>query len=169
MPVYRGSAIKNFLIDRAALGLNNDAISSEFEATTGMKLTSEEIDEILKYAEDDIKQRESELQEELSSTNFIRMLYEVKDSLNTVRKAAKEEGDYKTYAQLTSTLLHSVDMLIGVSENFKKKIDVKAITMVQNNFFVLETLEKDGIIKIQDKDKLKAIWGFKEPGGKADG
>lgn len=157
--LYRGSAIRRFLIDRLAMGIPMDTIRDEFQATQGVSVTESDIDSIVGGAEDEIKAREAELLEELSSSNFISSLYTIKDELNEARQLAKDDGDLKSYAQLTNTLLKSVDSLIQFSNNMRNKKVVEKKTLVQNNLLVINVLEKEGILKIIDKPKLETLIG----------
>ena len=121
MPIYSGNTFKRFLIDRYAMGFPAEAIMHEFKAVQGIDITEAEVEEILKDSNDEIHKREIELMKELSNHNVIGTLYNIQTQLNEARDIAKVKGDMKTYAQLTNTLLSSIEVLIKLAQNFKER------------------------------------------------
>jgi len=166
-PLYKGSAFRRFLIDRFAMGFDTDHIRQEFKASQGVEINDKDIDGILgPDSENDIKVREQELLAELSSTNFFEALNRIKTELESVRQIALDERDLKAYAQLTNSMLKSVEVLVATSDAFKRKFDDQQAIQTQNNFYVLNVLQKDGLIDIKDEKKLRELWGIR---GEADG
>ena len=159
MPIYKGTAFKQFLIDRCAMGFDNQAIREEFLKIQGLPITDEEIDKILEGCEPDIRARESELLRELMSQNAFTALYDIKIQLDEVRQEVKDSGDYKTYAQLTNTAIESVKSLLAMTEKFKQKQANSKAIGTQNNILVLQVLEKEGALKLLDMDKVQKLIG----------
>ena len=155
--MYRGSAFKQFLIDRLAMGFENKPICEEFEKIMGIPITEAEIETIVVSAADDIKLREQELLHELLSQNTFSALYDIRRQLDEVRQEARASGDLKTYAQLTNSSLKSVEVLIGLTERFKSRQEQQAAIGTQNNILVLNMLEKDGALKIIDVERVKRL------------
>lgn len=167
MTLYKGSAFRKFLLDRYAMGFTTETIVQEFKSTQGIDITEKEIEDILgPDSEEEIKAREQELLQELSSGNFFTALQDIKRELQTVREFALKEKDLKSYAQLTNTMLKSIDSLISTSGAFKKKFEDQSMLQTQNNYYVLNVLQQDGLIKIIDENKLRSLWGV---GVKSDG
>lgn len=160
--LYKGSVLKKYLIDRYAMGISDEAIKAEFLASQGEELKDEDIRAIMKDCEPEVRAREEELIRELSSSNFLISLNQVRQQLMEVRELALEKKDFKSYAQLSNSLLKSIDSLIGVSESFKlRNADSQRIT-TQNNYLVLTVLEKDGLISIPNREKFLKALGMTE-------
>jgi len=161
MPMYKGTTFKDFLIDRYAMGFNNQAIREEFLQTQGLPITDEEMEKILEGCEPAIRARESELLKELMSKNVFTALYEIKTQLDEVRQEARDAGDFKTYAQLTNSAMESIKSLIATTEKFKQKAAADSQIHTQNNILVINVLEEEGALKILDKEKLVKLIGEK--------
>ena len=157
MPLYKGKVFKQFLVDRYAMGFDFKAISEEFERLMGLHVSEAEIEKILEGSDADVKLREEELLQELLSQNTFSSLYNIKSQLDEVRQQAKDARDFKTYAQLTNTAIHNVEVLIGMTEKFKERQGQQKAIGTQNNILVLQYLEKDGALKIIDVDKVKRL------------
>jgi len=46
-----------------------------------------------------------------------------------------------------------------MTEKFRTREDTKTLVAVQNNYFAIEVLVKDGLIEVKDEAKLKEILG----------
>jgi len=159
MPIYKGTAFKQFLIDRYAMGFETDQIRQEFETQMGIPISESEVDAILKGCEPEIRERENELITELKSQNVIGALLSIKQELAEVAALAKADKDYKTFAQLSNSSMKSLEVIIGMTEKFRQHENQKKITAVQNNYYAIEVLVKDGLIEVKDEKKLKEIMG----------
>jgi len=159
MPIYKGKAFKQFLIDRYAMGFEPLAICQDFENQMGIQITETEVETILKGCEPEIRAREDELLVELRSQNVIGALLSIKAELAEVAALAKADKDYKTFAQLSNSSMKSLEVLIGMTEKFRQHENTKKITAVQNNYYAIEVLVKDGLIEVKDEKKLKEIMG----------
>lgn len=157
--MYRGKAFKQFLIDRYAMGFEPDAIRQEFEALMGLPVSEAEVFTILKGCDSEIRAREEELLNELRSKNVVSALLAIKEELAEVAQLAKAEKDYKTFAQLANSSMKSLEVLISMTEKFKNKEEGKKLVAVQNNYYAIEVLEKDGLIKVVEPAKLRQILG----------
>jgi len=158
MPIYQGKAYKQFLVDRYAMGFDPVAIAQEFEKTMGVPITEQEIEQILKGCENEIRAREDELYKELKSQNVISALLSIRDELGEVASLAKAEKDYKTFAQLSNSSMKSIEVIISMTEKFRDREKTKHISAVQNNYYAIEVLVKDGLIEVKDEEKLKKIF-----------
>jgi len=159
MPLYRGTAFRQFLIDRYAMGFEPAAICHEFGSQMGIPITESEIEAILKGCEPEIRAREDELVKELKSQNVVGALLSIKAELAEVAALAKADKDYKTFAQLSNSSMKSLEVLIGMTEKFRQHEDTKKLVAVQNNYYAIEVLVKDGLIEVKDEKKLKEIMG----------
>lgn len=159
MPLYQGKAFKQFLIDRYAMGFEPSAICQEFEVLMGVPISLAEVETILKGSEPEIRAREDEINAELRSQNVIGALISIKRELAEVSALAKADQDYKTFAQLANSSMKSLEVIINMTEKFRHKDQEKKITAVQNNYYAIEVLVKDGLIEVKDEKKLKEILG----------
>ena len=159
MPIYQGSAFKQFLIDRYAMGFEPIAICQDFETHMGVPVTETEIETILKGCEPEIRAREEELIRELKSQNVVGTLLSIKAELAEVAALAKADKDYKTFAQLSNSSMKSLEVIIGMTEKFRQHENTKKLVAVQNNYYAIEVLVKDGLIEVKDEKKLKEIMG----------
>jgi hypothetical protein len=161
-PIYRGKAFKQFLIDRYAMGFEPSSICQEFEKQMGIPISEAEVEAILKGCAPEIQQREDELIKELRSQNVIGALLKIKQELTEVAALAKADKDYKTFAQLSNSSMKSLEVIIGMTEKFRQHENTKKSVMIQNNYYAIEVLEKDGLIEVKDAKKLRKILGVAE-------
>jgi hypothetical protein len=162
MPLYKGKAFKQFLIDRCAMGFQPEQICQEFESQMGLPITESEINTILKGCEPEIREREEELINELRSQNVIGALLSIKRELAEVASLAKADKDYKTFSQLANSSMKSLEVIISMTEKFRQHENSKKLTAIQNNYYAIEVLVKDGLIEVKDEKKLKEIMGAVE-------
>jgi hypothetical protein len=120
------------------------------------------VEAILKGCAPEIQQREDELIKELRSQNVIGALLKIKQELSEVAALAKADKDYKTFAQLSNSSMKSLEVIIGMTEKFRQHENTKKSVMVQNNYYAVEVLEKDGLIEVKDKKRLRRILGMSE-------
>ena len=158
-PIYRGKAFKQFLIDRYAMGFEPAAICQEFESQMGLPITESEVDTILKGCSGEIREREEELIAELKSQNVVGALLSIKKELSEVAALAKAEKDYKTFSQLANSSMKSLEVLIGMTEKFRQHENTKKMVAIQNNYYAIEVLVKDGLIEVKNEKRLKEILG----------
>jgi hypothetical protein len=161
-PIYKGNAFKQFLIDRYAMGFEPVAICQEFEAQMGIPISEAEVESILKGCSNEIQAREDELIAELKSQNVVGALLSIKAELAEVASLARADKDYKTFAQLANSSMKSLEVLIGMTEKFRQHENTKKLVAVQNNYYAIEVLVKDGLIEVKDERKLKSILGVVE-------
>ena len=162
MSLYCGTAYKQFLIDRYAMGFEPLAICQEFETQMGIPITESEVEGILKGCSAEIQAREEELIKELRSQNVLGSLLSIKQQLSEVAELAKSDGDNKTFAQLSNSSMKSLEVIISMTQKFRQHEDSRKITAVQNNYYAIEVLVKDGLIEVKDEKKLKEILGSSE-------
>jgi hypothetical protein len=162
MPLYSGKAFKQFLIDRYAMGFEPAQICQEFQRQMGIPILESECETILKGCNIEIMAREEELIKELQSQNVLSSLLAIKEELAEVGQLAKADGDYKTFAQLANSSMKSLEVIISMTEKFRQHENTKKITAVQNNYYAIEVLVKDGLIEVKNEAKLKEIMGATE-------
>lgn len=162
MPIYRGTAFKKYLIDRYAMGFDPERIAEEFERDQKIPISQKEVESLLGGCEKEIIEREQELLKELTSKNLFSALSTIKEQLDDVRELVKSDGDYKTYAQLTNSSIKSLEVIMQSTENFKKRQETARLVAVQNNYYAIQILEKDGLIKVVDEPRLREILGAEE-------
>jgi hypothetical protein len=159
MPIYQGKAFKQFLIDRYAMGFEPAQICQEFERQMGVPVSESEVETILKGCAPEIQERERELVAELRSQNVMGALLKIKEELAEVASLAKADKDYRTFAQLANSSMKSLEVIISMTEKFRQRENTKKLVAVQNNYYAIEVLVKDGLIEVKDEKKLKEIMG----------
>lgn len=111
--IYKGNRLKNFFIDRYALGLPFDSVAKEFFDLYDMSVSEDEVVEILKDCGEEIKRREEELrsmdQEAFGglAARLNRLLREIEE----VTSDARRDKDYRVFAQLMGPLLKGLEFL----------------------------------------------------------
>jgi hypothetical protein len=144
------------------MGFEPLAICQEFEKQMGIPITETEVEEILKGSAPEIQAREEELIAELKSQNVIGALLKIKEELAEVAALAKADKDYKTFSQLANSSMKSLEVIISMTEKFRQHENTKKMVAIQNNYYAIEVLEKDGLIEVKDAKKLKKILGVVE-------
>lgn len=160
MPVKRireQSLITEFIIERAAIGFTNTAIAEDCKAFLDLETTLDEIKEIVQEKDIEIQQRKQKLKEEaiIKAPSIISSLNEVVTEIRGLLTAAKKTKDYSTYVPLLNSYLRSLE-LRGKALGEIIETQVTVTQSDQQNIDWLEYLEKKGILKINDKEQLKA-------------
>lgn len=157
--------MSEFLIDRFAMGLDFEYIAAEFEALYGLPLTKDDADKILEQTanyEDRIKQRELEIREYFSSRNFLLQLSYFNNIVRQRLDEAVASNRSKDIISYLTLLAKSIDTFHRALDSFKKKEEQKIELIQQNNYYIFEEMQKDGIITILDKKKAKRMLGAPE-------
>jgi hypothetical protein len=144
------SLIEIFLVDRFACGYSYELMSSEYRKFFDVDLTEFEFESYKnKYAEA-IDKRKADLREYIYKSGTYSKLLDIADVLYTSAKS--NESNPKELASLAATLRGYLDTLnqLGI------KKDVQQIKQ-QNNFIILKSLERDGLIKITDEKQVKYL------------
>lgn len=162
MGLYRGSAFKQFLIDRTAMGFDFEYIASEFETLYGLGLTRDEYDKTLKNCDDQIRQREDELKKEITKTSIYQQLISIREELEKAQDIALANDDLKSFSSLVNSKLKSLEVLIKAIDTTRKKENTNVLILQQNNYLALSQLEKDGIIEIKNPNIAKELFGVND-------
>lgn len=153
--------IRYFLLDRVSAGFKDEDICFQFKEAFGRDITPIEITQILDSdgtMQEDIKKRTEELIEQIKAQNLISMSLSMIELLN---KRIAELKDQKDSKALYSTL-NSLNVLKGYIEMMMQKIEKKeekvaVVINQQNNYLILEELEKKGFLAITDKKSIKRL------------
>ena len=141
-----------WLVDRIAMGYSNEVIKQLYPSQfDGQSITDNEIDNFRTANDSDIEIRHNELKELIYKTGMFYRAQKIVDKLN---EKMEEDGELsaKEYASLADTLRKYLEFF---SSYGKQKVEQKqAIT---NNYLIFESLEHDGLIKIENKERLKYI------------
>ena len=161
MPVYIGSIIRRFVLDRLAMGLPEKSIKDEFISTYGEATWREDLVSVLEITQADIDEREGQLAAEYTSTSFTDKLYGMMITIEDMMNVAKDKSDIRSYAVIVPQYLKLLEIIERIIEKNRQKLDssVKELDDVRNNIMMLEILAKDGIITITDREKLKMLMG----------
>jgi hypothetical protein len=145
-----GSNIYLWLVDQIAIGhpyeyirhcsrdyFNNELTEFDFKSFEDKNITE------INKRKDEIKQAiyDSGLYGKMQST--VALLYEELQSGNL---------DAKEISSMAATLRGYMETLMKLGSKTEKKE-----TKVQNNFYILKTLEKSNLIEIKDEEKLKFL------------
>ena len=161
MPIYKGSIIRKFILDRLAVGIPNKALKDEFVQTFGESLWFDNIIDQLKFTEVEIKQREEMLAEEYISTSFADKLHSMLDDMEAMMEEARASGDVRSYSSISPQYIKTLDMIEKIIEKGKlsNKKYVDEIEENKRNLKTLQLLESQGVIKIKNENKLKTLLG----------
>lgn len=163
MELYRGSVMKMFLIDRLAFGLPIDETLRQFKEEYREEITAEQLNEWAIGWKSDIEKREKELVEDLkqnSGTISIRV-----ENINKITQQIIDElvksKNYRLAEKWMGKAKDQLELLGKFYGELKEKKETVNYTIVQtSNLSALEMLEKDGIIRIMDKKRLKKLLGI---------
>jgi len=162
--LYKGDNFRQFLIDRYAMGFNFFVIASEFESIHGIPLNKKDAKKILEESEEEIIQREIELKKVYSDRSVLGQIMEIKGRLLNALDLVEDEGDFRTFASISNTLIKSIEFLAKSVELLESRQDKRGSVAKTDNYLALEHLEKEGIIEIKQKDKLKGLLGVEIDG-----
>jgi len=142
--------ISVFIIDRVACGFNYEMVRGEFETNFKIELTKEDYNKYINKYEAQIKERYTAVREEIYNSGAYHKLLDISDTL--YKQIKTNEGTPKEISTLAATLR-------GYLESMSKLGNAQNVTKIkqQNNFVVLKTLERDGLISINDDKKVKYL------------
>lgn len=161
--LYVGSVYKNFIVDRLAMGYPVEVIAELFKETYGDFLDVSFILEVKGKNVDLIKERERELFEDLekNSVSVESRLESLYSEVRGVLDELKEKKQWKQYSSVLSGLLRNIELIAKSLGRYENK--GKGNVNVQlNNYNAIVLLEKNGVISLKDKKKLKKLLGIEE-------
>jgi hypothetical protein len=161
MPIYTGSIIRRFVLDRLAMGLPEKSIKDEFISTYGEATWRDDIVSALNITQEEVVEREGQLAAEYTSTSFTDKLYGMMITIEDMMSIAKSKGDVRSYAVIAPQYMKTLEIIERLIEKNRQKLDsnLKELDDVRNNLLMLKLLAKDGIITINDEEKLKVLMG----------
>lgn len=157
--------MKQYLIDRLALGMPIEEIVKQFTLQYNEPLKLDRLKEWMIAWKDDIAKREKELFEELKKSSG--SIYMRVEELNAVSKKIMDElvseKKYSSASRWMSEFRTQLELLAKLSGELKNKTETVNYTITQtSNLSALEMLEKDGIIRILDRRRLRKLLGLSE-------
>lgn len=165
MALYAGKVMKQYLVDRLALGMPMEEIVKQFITQYNEPL---ELGQLVEWAIDwkeDVAKREKELFEELKKSSG--SIYSRVEDLNTISKKIMDElvGEkkYSSALRWMSEFRTQLELVAKLSGELKNKTETVNYTITQtSNLSALEMLDKDGIIRIIDRKRLRKLLGLSE-------
>ena len=157
--------MKQYLIDRLALGMPMEEIAKQFTIQYNEPLELEQLKEWSVAWKEEVSKREKELLEELKKSTG--SIYARVEDLNTVSKKIMDElvGEkkYASASRYMAEFRTQLELLAKLSGELKNKTETVNYTITQSsNLSALDMLEKDGIIRIVDRKKLRKLLGLSE-------
>lgn len=140
----------DWLIDRIACGYTFEVISTECVVTYDVTLKEEDFEAFKLKKDKEIKERFEFLQGEIFKTNLVGKLTAITNKLYDL--VLSDNIHPKEASAVAATLKGYLEML----KNFGRK-DTDTVVKTQNNFVILQTLEKEKLITINEPEKLKRI------------
>jgi hypothetical protein len=163
--LYAGPIMKQYLVDRLALGVPMQEIVKQFTLQYNEPL---ELGTLIEWAVDwkeDVAKREKELLDELKKSSG--SIYSRVEELNVISKKIMDElvetKKYGTASRYMSEFRTQLELLAKLSGELKTKTETVNYTITQtSNMSAMEMLEKDGIIRIIDRKRLRKLLGLSE-------
>lgn len=144
------SVIKIFLIDRFAINTPYELMRTEYESFFNLNLTKPAYDDYRQKFSSEIQARQEQIKELIYSSGTYAKLLDITNILyNKVREGQDSPKELST---LAATLRGYLDTLNQMS-NRKDVTEVKQ----QNNYIILQTLAREGLIEIKNADRLKYL------------
>lgn len=159
--VYCGSIMRDFIVDRLALGESSEGICAEYVSLFGAVLSPGVVESVSSSEEEAIRAREGEYRLLFSSTSFVGELREMLEELKGAKRDALAQGDLRGYSQIASSLIRSLELFMKSVDAWGGRFSNKKSSVV-NNYVVLVDLEKMGLLKIENAGKLRELFGFVE-------
>lgn len=165
MEIYKGFILKQFLVDRLAFGLPEQEILNQFQQQYNQQLTLEQLKDYSNQWKEDIKKREDEFQEDLKN-NAGTISSRVEQITKTTQSLADELIKSKNYAlaeRYIANLKNQLELLAKLYGELKQKSENISYNVIQtSNYAAMEMLERDNIIQIKDRKRLKKMLGIAE-------
>jgi hypothetical protein len=144
------NVIKVFLVDRLAVNTPYELLSTEYESFFNLKLSRQAYDECKNKYIKEIQTRQDEIREFIYSSGTYAKLLNITDIL--YNKVKEGQDSPKELSTLAATLRGYLDTLNQMST----RRDVTEVKQ-QNNFIILQTLAREGLIEIKDERQLKYL------------
>jgi len=157
--------MKQYLIDRLALGVPMEEIAKQFTLNYNEPLELSKLQDWSIVWKEEVAKREKELLDELKKSTGT--IYSRVEELNVISKKIMDElvegKKYGTASRYMSEFRTQLELLAKLSGELKNKSETVNYTITQtSNLSALEMLEKDGIISIIDRKRLRKLLGLNE-------
>jgi len=144
------SVMFDWLVDRLASGFNLDMVRSLFLQEFGTDISVDYLQSFYDKNLSRIELRNIDLKKMVYDSGVYSKLKLISDKLYD--SLSSEDLSAKEVAQLSDTLRKYLETMISFSGH-----KIESSKSITNNFLVIESLEKEGLIKILDVSKTKYL------------
>jgi len=137
-----------WLIDRIACGMGYEYINAEYQLTFNNNFNEDDFELFKDKYFEQIEKRKDEMQFQIKESNIVGKTMKIMELM--YENLMTNDSNPREFAALANSLQGYIDSV--------KKINTKEIKQVtNNNYLILEGLEREGYISIIDRLKLKEI------------
>jgi len=145
------SIMLHWLIDRIASGYSYELIKSLYEVNFEKELLEEDFEKFCIDNDDKIRARHAELKKIIYESGTYIKLNSIADKLYNI-----VNGESDLSPREVGTLADTLRKYLETLTNFSKTQQVKK-EVAKNNYSLLESLESEGLIRINNPSRLKYI------------
>jgi hypothetical protein len=161
---YGGEVWSEFVVSCAAMGYPEEVIKNLFAERYGRDdLTVELIKDIIKKRGDDIAALRERQLDSLKELHIVSRIDTQTRKLEDLTNNMTAEQDSRGLVAVAGVLARYLEMLAKISGELKdtKKIEIQHNYDVKASYLVLDKLERDGVIKILDMEKVGQLFEVK--------
>jgi uncharacterized protein YfkK (UPF0435 family) len=145
------SIMQYWLVDRIASGYTFDLIKSLYEVNFEKELSHEDFNKFCLEHDEQIRTRHNELKKIIYESGTYIKLNTIADKLYNI-----VNGESDLSPREVGTLADTLRKYLETLTNFSKTQQVKK-EVAKNNYSLLESLESEGLIRINNPSRLKYI------------
>ncbi len=159
-------SIKDFVVDRVASGITLEESIEQLNSLFGYEITIIEFQKLFPDYNSAIEERQVVISEELEKckTELVDRMNSLSIRLEKALDVLEKEKKYKYFAQVAGQLNRSFELIAKAVGKIKSgnQNTVNILSIGKDYLTDLEELEKMGVIKITDQDRIKKLYGVNE-------
>jgi len=148
-----------FLIDRAALGVDIDQLVELCKDQLDLELPTGQVSTFLEKNQSKIDGRKVEIKQQIaeSSPSVLLRLDKISREMDTILTETAK-GDRETFAKLVTPYLRNLEIIAKLLGDIKEdKIIIRQADLSQQSIAALQFFEEEGLIHIKDKKALSEM------------
>lgn len=159
-------SIKDFVVDRVASGIPLQESIDQLNSLFGYEITIVEFQKLFPDYSSSIEERQVKISTDLESckTQLVDRMNNLSVKLESALVLLEKEGKYKYFAQVAGQLNRSFELIAKAVGRIRTgdQHTINILSIGKDYLSDLEALEKMGVIKIIDNDKVKKLYGVNE-------
>lgn len=159
-------SIKDYIVDRVASGIPLEESIEQLNSSHGYEITIVEFQKLFPDYSSSIEERQVKISADLEAckTQLVERMNDLSVRLEKALDILEKEKKYKYFAQVAGQLNRSFELIAKAVGRIRTgdQHTVNILSIGKDYLCDLEALEKMGVIKITNIDRVKKLYGVSE-------